>query len=252
MAVCRSINLSFWTDNLIEDEFTPEDKFFYLYLLTNPLTNLCGCYEVSLNHMSSKTGYTLDTIRKLLDRFQNNYKVLKYNAETKEILIFNWHKYNWTKSEKLLLGVENEVKNIKCNEFREFMLNILNQYLSAGKKGKVVIDYDMKATKTQIKTERVKEIAERVINYFNIRCGTNYKATGKDTISHINARLDEGFTEEDFYTVIDKKSNEWSGTDMEKYLRPLTLFSNRFESYLNQKNINKNDTNAFLSKWEDA
>ena len=39
---------------------------------------------------------------------------------------------------------------------------------------------------------------------------------------------------DDFKTVIDKKADDWIGTDMEKYLRPETLFGTKFESYLNQ------------------
>ena len=47
--------------------------------------------------------------------------------------------------------------------------------------------------------------------------------------------IPEGFTKEDFIKVIDNKVNEWLGTDMERYLRPETLFGIKFEGYLNQK-----------------
>ena len=46
MAIYRNLHISFWTDNKVEDDFTPEDKYFYAYLLTNPQTNICGCYGV--------------------------------------------------------------------------------------------------------------------------------------------------------------------------------------------------------------
>lgn len=65
-----------------------------------------------------------------------------------------------------------------------------------------------------------------------------YRATNQKTQKHINARLNEGYTLDDFKTVIDKKVDEWKGTEMEKYLRPETLFGSKFESYLNAK-INK-------------
>jgi len=80
-----------------------------------------------------------------------------------------------------------------------------------------------------------KYIYSRVIDYLNQKIGTAYKNTTKSTQSHIKARLDEGFTENDFIKVIDKKVKEWKGTKMEKFLRPETLFSTKFESYLNQK-----------------
>lgn len=72
-----------------------------------------------------------------------------------------------------------------------------------------------------------------IIAHLNEKTGTNYRATGKATQGHINARLAEGYTVEDFYTVIDKKCAEWRGTDFEKFLRPETLFGTKFDSYLN-------------------
>ena len=74
-----------------------------------------------------------------------------------------------------------------------------------------------------------------IVDYLNKKAGTKYRPLNKTTQSHINARLAEGYTVEDFYTVIDKKCAEWLGTDMEKYLRPETLFGTKFEGYLNSK-----------------
>lgn len=73
-----------------------------------------------------------------------------------------------------------------------------------------------------------------VINYLNEKAHTNYKYTTDKTKRLINARMMEGFTFEDFKKVIDNKCGEWLGTDMEKYLRPETLFGTKFEGYLNQ------------------
>ena len=74
----------------------------------------------------------------------------------------------------------------------------------------------------------------------NEKAGTKYKSTSKNTTRHIQARINEGYTLEDFKTVIDKKCSEWLNTDMEKYLCPETLFGSKFEKYLNQKIIHKN------------
>lgn len=41
--------------------------------------------------------------------------------------------------------------------------------------------------------------------------------------------------------MIDKKTAEWKGGDMDQYLRPETLFGTKFESYLNQKNDTRNN-----------
>lgn len=78
-------------------------------------------------------------------------------------------------------------------------------------------------------------VIKDIIDYLNKKLGTKYKYTTKDIQSHIKARLKEGFTYEDFVCVIDKKYQEWHGTKWEEYLRPITLFSTKFQSYLNQK-----------------
>ena len=76
---------------------------------------------------------------------------------------------------------------------------------------------------------------KEIIDYLNLKANTNYKHTTKKTKDCIKARINEGFTLEDFKIVIDKKVEEWTGTNMEQYLRPETLFGTKFESYLNQK-----------------
>ena len=83
--------------------------------------------------------------------------------------------------------------------------------------------------------KEVKKFITDVIDYLNKKINANYKATTKKTITDISARIKEGYSLEDFKTVIDKKYNEWNKTDMAKFLRPETLFGNKFEGYLNQK-----------------
>lgn len=90
--------------------------------------------------------------------------------------------------------------------------------------------------------EEDKEIYISIVAYLNQRVGANYRASTKKTKSLIHARLEEGFNLDDFKTVIDKKANEWLGTEYEQYLRPETLFGTKFESYLNA-NIRKPQPN---------
>lgn len=77
--------------------------------------------------------------------------------------------------------------------------------------------------------------AREIIDYLNSKIGTHYRATTRKTQSLIKARMNEGFTVDDFKKVIDNKSAEWGkDSKMNKYLRPETLFGTKFESYLNQ------------------
>ena len=83
-------------------------------------------------------------------------------------------------------------------------------------------------------TTKNNNIYSIVIDYLNTKANTNYRYTTKGTQSLINARLSEGYTVEDFKKVIDTKVDNWSNTEWEKYLRPTTLFGNKFENYLNE------------------
>lgn len=126
MTIFRNVHVSFWTDAKVVDDFTPEDRYFYVYLLTNPHTNLCGCYEISMKQMSDELGYNKESIEKLIDRFHKIHKVIAYSKETKEMLIYNWSKYNWTKSPKLQAALSKAIPNVKCDEFREYLEGLLN------------------------------------------------------------------------------------------------------------------------------
>lgn len=125
MAIFRQIYPAFWTDPKVIDDFTPEDKYFYLYLMTNPHTNLCWCYEVSIKQIAWETGYNEDSVGRLLRRLMETHKVIRYDAVTREVLILNWHKYNWTKSPKLLKSVELGCQEIRNESFREYVINII-------------------------------------------------------------------------------------------------------------------------------
>lgn len=78
-----------------------------------------------------------------------------------------------------------------------------------------------------------------IIDYLNQKSGKAYRYNSSDTQKHIRARFSEGFKLEDFYKVIDNKTAEWKGSDMEQYLRPATLFGTKFEAYLNQQTTRK-------------
>lgn len=125
MAFYRTISISFWTDSKVVDTFTPEDKYFYLYLFTNPHTNLSGCYEISMKQIVNETGYSIDTIENLIHRFEDFHKVISHSRQTKEILLLNWHKYNWTKSDKFLKSLEKEIQKVKNPEFRSYLWSVL-------------------------------------------------------------------------------------------------------------------------------
>jgi len=108
-------------------------------------------------------------------------------------------------------------------------------------------------TKTNIKENKRKDImsfSSSVIDYFNQKTGKNFRPKSKEICRLISARYNDGFTLEDFKTVIDKKTSQWlNDPKMDAYLRPKTLFAaSNFESYLNERG--NGNGNATKEDWE--
>lgn len=112
--------------------------------------------------------------------------------------------------------------------------NIFDRGIKFSKEG---YQENFKENNTYINNINNNKYIVEIIDYLNEKTNSNYKTTTKATEQKINARLREGFTLEDFKKVIDKKTDEWMGTQLEQYLRPDTLFGTKFESYLNQNII---------------
>lgn len=95
------------------------------------------------------------------------------------------------------------------------------------------------------------DVIKVIVEYLNDKIGAHYKSNGKKMKELIRARMNEGYTVEDFKTVIDKKFKSW-GNDpkMSLYLRPSTLFGTRFGEYLNEyqaESPEQSGNNIFLS-----
>lgn len=91
---------------------------------------------------------------------------------------------------------------------------------------------------------------EEVVDHLNQRAGTHFRPSTANTRKLIKARLKEGFTVDEIKLVIDKKCADWlNNPAMVEYLRPETLFGNKFESYLNAKSMPQNNQNNTTSNY---
>ena len=75
MAKQRVISTKFWDDSYIIN-LDPVEKLLFLYLLTNPLTNICGIYEITLRRIAFDTGIDSEMVLKILARFEKEKRVL--------------------------------------------------------------------------------------------------------------------------------------------------------------------------------
>lgn len=129
---------------------------------------------------------------------------------------YDWEVYESPVTENPLTENPPTVNPTQINTTKIYPYDITNnKYINKEKESKYIV-----------------EIAE-VIDYLNEKLGTEYRAKSRVNRECITARLNEGFTVDDFKKVIDNKYEDWGGTDMELYLRPQTLFGTKFETYLN-------------------
>ncbi|MET4562214.1 DnaD/phage-associated family protein [Lysinibacillus parviboronicapiens] len=125
MAKYRQVHTTFWDDGFVLD-LTPEEKYFYLYLMTNGNTTQCGIYELPYRVIEMHTGYNRETVQKLLQRFVDYGKII-YNESTKEIMLSNWAKYNFINSPKVKKCIEKELLAVKHIPFVKSYVTSLEQ-----------------------------------------------------------------------------------------------------------------------------
>lgn len=165
------------------------------------------------------------------------------------MVVTDWNKNNWLDSRRLVetdyIDELNMLKLINDRYEYQSEKEVAKQMLSQNSIEENSIVYNNIYSRDE-KQNELNKFVKLVVDYLNSKLGTKYSSTTKNTIKCIKARLEEGKKREfgeykfdDFVTVIDEKTNEWKNTDMEKYLRPETLFGSKFDSYLNQKEKSK-------------
>lgn len=96
----RVVSTSFWEDEKIVNDFSPEDKYFYLYLITNPHTSQLGVYKLVPKTAAFELGYSKEAVMVLLERFESKYDMIRYNKETCEVAIKNYLRHSVVKGGK--------------------------------------------------------------------------------------------------------------------------------------------------------
>ncbi|MBU5214508.1 conserved phage C-terminal domain-containing protein [Heyndrickxia oleronia] len=243
MAKFRMVHTEFWDDPKVVEEMTPEDKFFFLYLLTNSNTTQIGIYQITKKQMAFDMGYSLESVNALLERFINHHKIVRYSAESRELALKNWGRYNFNKGGKPIIDcVQSELKTVKDISLIQYVgeriekKDIKKLYESYYESPAIRGQEEEKEKEEEKEEEKEYIPFDEVVSYLNLKTNSSYRTTSKKTQNLIKARWNEGFKLEDFKNVIDKKSTEWlNDPKMNKFLRPETLFGTKFESYLNQK-----------------
>ena len=234
MGIKRVVDTEFWTHPNTED-FTSEDMYFMQWLLTNPFTTQLGIYSISLRDAANQLRYSKEALLSLLERFQDVYGVIIWSPKTKEIAIKNFLRHSIIKGGKPVEDcIKKEMTKVKNKSliYQVFDYIVDREDLNETVR-KIISEYENDNDNDNEVPGNDSSPIREIVEYLNLKTGYHYKHTTNVTRTKIEARLNEGFTLEDFKKVIDKKVSEWKGTKMEQYLRPETLFGSKFEGYLN-------------------
>lgn len=134
MEVFTRVERGYWQDEFIL-ELTPEQRYFYLYLISNNKVNTLGAYVFPMTMSTLELGYNRETVKKLLDHFVEAGKIM-YDETTNEVFLLNWPKRNWTKRTATLRALKKDFDALKSPVLR----GKISAMLSAFYDGEEAID----------------------------------------------------------------------------------------------------------------
>lgn len=190
-----------------------------------------GEFVTSIKRIMAKAGkgVTSQNVRTALKRFEKyGFLTSKSTNKNRLITIVNWGKYQ----AKVSMPNKQTNKQLTSNQ------QAANKQLTTNEEPKNLRTKELKNKDNVEKrrSDQLKGQVHEIIFYLNSQTDKHFKENSKDTERLVSGRLRDGFTVNDFKKVIDVKTRQWSGTDMDQYLRPATLFTPaHFEAYLNER-----------------
>jgi len=230
-----------WVDDVMFrdkwfESLSAAEKYMFIYLLINPSCNIIGFYEISTTLISFETGLPEEICQNVIAKLSKSGKIVYVQGY---MFVFNYFKHRFeSKNDRLIVQfcwdkIPESVKKEKT------ITSILND------KG---IGYYLELIKESNKEKRegkASVVCKAVIEDLNRRLKRKghekFRSTTRKTQSLISSRLKEGFEQSDFLAVNEKMIKAWTGTKYEEYLRPQTLYSEKFENYLHWKGQNADD-----------
>lgn len=191
--------------------------------------NTDHCFKGSIDYLKEWTQSTRKTVERTLASLVDGGYITKTMARPTNI-------YSTVDPEIVINRLKKSQSEIISNNSE---ITLENSQIDTGKISDNNIDNNKENNK-YTKTKELNNKITEIISYFNKVCNTPFKSNTSSTKKLIKARLNEGFTIEDFKRVIDLKYEEWgvrpfkfsSGQMSNEFLRPTTLFGDKFESYV--------------------
>ena len=252
-----SISPRFWigeTGKLLRGD--PEAQVLALYLMTSPHANMIGIFHCPILYMAHETGLSLEGASKALTRLiQAGFCTYDEPSETVFVIRMAAHQIGerLKADDKRVLGVRREVDRIQVQALREKFVDLYAESFHLERKP---LPSPSKAPPKQLTRQEQEQDsvmsgkpdpAKQVLEYLNETAGRDFRPVPAN-LRLIQARMKEGASVDDCRSVIESKFAEWRGNpEMEKYLRPETLFNaTKFAQYIGNKPMHAQEKKVAL------
>ncbi len=122
MTITKQIQVKFWQDDFVL-ELKPEERYFYMYLITNTTSTACGIYKFNHKLAVLETGLSAEAINEHLNTFESLGKII-ISKSKKEIMLVNWLKHNCKMNKKTIKIINSELKEVKDKELLSRFLEV--------------------------------------------------------------------------------------------------------------------------------
>lgn len=220
----RVVDTNFWTDMQVMDQYSIEDKYFCLYLLTSGKSTQLGIYGLPKKMMSFETGFTSEVIEVLLERFSETYGKIIYSEKTQEITYLRSLEFSILGGGKPVKDLlEKELTQVKDDELIQVTYEAM---LDFWKKSKRKIDHT------------IQELFEIELTSRGLYHLQNQKQ--KQSINHKHNQNQESGDESESTTrgsIREKVKNEDEDAIVERYAAYLNSLKPELKIELTKENI---------------
>lgn len=247
----RMVDTDLWNNEDIIEYFTAEDKYFWLYLLTNPHNNICGVMKASPVLIARDMGYSKECIQNLLYRFENVHRAIIVDKETHELLILNWGKFNWNKSPDILKTVEKTMNSINSYYLKEILSEKINEVWGNIEKKQQGVN--RVSTGCGQDTITITNTISNIFEYWNNKNIIKHRELTEDISKAIEKAL-KSYKEEEIKTYIDRYAKvigdkdyfwhyKWSLKDFLTRKDGISSFTDEGSKWVNYNEKKKGVTN---------
>jgi uncharacterized phage protein (TIGR02220 family) len=231
VSVSSSFDSNFWTDRDMR-RLDKDSKLLFAYLFTNPHKNMPGLYRLYNEDITRETGLSADEVKTAFKRLDGK---AHYDYDEEVVYVPSHVKRQFMRRAKIspkhVSGISSALMK-DVPQGHPFVAMFIDKYSPF-----FPIDYPYRINGRKPAEQMSTPSYEEILDYLNRATGKDYKPT-EQNMALIDKRWAEGYIFEDFKTAIDLKAKEWNDNpEMRKYLRPITLFGDKFADYRNEAKV---------------